>query len=262
MPRVSVPQKCRSRGCYNIARCQYGRCTECCLRECLHDRPRAYCHSPAPRARGRKPHGYIGIEFECIGPLGCFEALRVPYYSDSSIRSEYDGNSFGGGAEIKRAWHCEHAVLRARNFSYRLMKAGLGVNSTCGMHVHLDCRDVHRERAYLFTEWQLSFGNFWRQVFPKFRLDSMAIFDGDPYEHFSAWNLRSTTVECRLHPGSVNPHKVAGWIAYMRDCLHLLRDEQRTLPSHPWEWASQEARDYIHARISNGGVLNTDIGEY
>lgn len=99
-----------------------------------------------------------------------------------------------------------------------LKEARAWVNSTCGLHVHLDVRQRSSALVYESLVWALP---ALTKVVPKSRLSNryckINTLDERQRDRYYAVNGHSVdahnTVEVRLHSGTTDPRKIAHWIA-------------------------------------------------
>lgn len=246
-----------------------------------------YSDTVRPKRRPTGRCGYLGYEIECLPKRGNsrIEILTECVTHDSSVCGDHlpddvydeddEDENRPSGFELKGLSWCDRAPTvvaelceRARRIAY--------VNRTCGLHFHIDTRPkrglvdeslraVWQSRVMEFTKaiWKASEG--WQTTVPPGRRSNSYVrwrSASDPsepfYDRYGFVNLRRSTLELRFHPGTLNPHKVAGFAYVCRDLLHVLRDTDVRLPESlgPMdECFKVEAREYLDARIRGGGVL-------
>ncbi len=229
---------------------------------------RDYSTNVLPRRDPRGIHGYLGFEFELVAkaPNGsgfenaadCLRGVAKVVTSDGSVR-----NGHGEGAEAKVLVWCDRAALTVRALCERLRIANVAeVNHTCGLHVHLDARGLPAGRANGFAGAMMRARNDWMQLIPTARRSNTYVNASDDVcDRYAFVNVRSTTVEFRLHPGTMNPHKAYGWACVCGDLLHLLRSDTEGVAELPEQIGPQsecfgaDAREYIAARQHNHGSM-------
>jgi len=247
-------KKCRSFGCFSDALCADG----CCVQ---HTRRRAKKRGYSFRKYPKTDEPHLGIEIECYAKTGgVYSALLALSKAPS------DDNSLPVyGCEFKLLKPARTAASYAAKFVRRLSEVGAEVNSSCGLHVHLDARAVDYRRQAAFIDWLAKWQKWWFGIMPPSRRNNTYLRWLPDNTHY-AWAHISPfeTIEIRIHGGTLNPHKVEGWISVCRCLLNLLRSDAE-LPALPAEGVTTEfldrvfpdrvARAYIAAREAGDGVL-------
>ena len=259
----STLRKCDALGCYENALCCYGRCAAHCQTYCQTHRVDTYSAAPMPRRAPEGRHGYLGIEFEVVPRYGTSRSdmARIARHvcDDCSVRGDN-----GSGVECKVLAWCDRAPAVVTGWLQRLHAARGGcpitVNRSCGWHVHLDSRGVDRYRGETFTAALHSAADDWQRIVPPSRRSGAEYitWDRDAYDRSSWANIRSNTVELRLHPGTVSPWKAAAWLRVCGDLIHLVRGTDPIPSSLPTSWVGfgPASREYLDARRACGGVLS------
>lgn len=213
--------KCKSPGCFNEACCRDGHCSEHTSAE----RPkRGHNASVAPRTR--EPH--IGVEIECIARNGRAHKAMLAQRSLPCA----DGSLGDYGCEYKLCAPANKVVRKASLLVSHVRHAGAFVDSRCGLHVHLDCRSAERTRILQVCDWLREQQNWLFSLMPKSRRQNSyctrTINDG----HYSWCNMTGKrTLEIRLHGGTLNPHKMTGWLSAMLCILDKLNRPTLALPA-------------------------------
>lgn len=212
--------KCKNTGCFNEACCRDGHCAEHTSAE---RQKRGHNASVAPRTR--EPH--IGVEIECIARNGRAHKAMLAQRSLPCA----DGSLGDFGCEYKLCAPADKVVRKASLLVSHVRHAGAYVDSRCGLHVHLDCRYAERARIMAVCDWLKTQQAWLFCLMPKSRRQNSfctrTINDG----HYSWCNLTSKrTIEIRLHGGTLNPHKMAGWLSAMRCILDKLNKPTIALP--------------------------------
>jgi hypothetical protein len=262
--------KCKSPGCYNDATCHGGYCAVHVQRTW----PKRSYQSGRSRPISDKPH--LGCELECVGPSAAIEkAMR-----SCGKAAHHDGSlSAGIGCEFKFCRKVEHTIKDVCKFAEMMANVGATVNSSCGLHVHLDARTVSESRRKNFLAWLKTWQDWWFRLVPKKRRNGTFTqkIGGEQtyYSHYTWANMtRYDTIELRLHPGTLNPHKLPAWLTVCWDMMNLLRDESKPLPDVKWvdhgtssldveaEFLASifrpESVEYLRARRATNGVLSTN----
>lgn len=169
--------------------------------------------TPAPSSKNK----YVGVEIECFSEcdvndlfLAFYEARlenKVDIGDDASIDEDY-----GRGYEI-RVMDTEKNIGRTIKKVFRILKKlNFGVNRSCGLHVHLDCRNRDKDKLFarLIKAQILLFG-----LVDETRIDNT--FCRWTREHhrdkYRAINFtRGKTIEVRLHQSTLDAGQVVNWI--------------------------------------------------
>lgn len=248
--------KCKHVGCYNDATCKGGYCVK------HFDNParkQSYsgCRNP------RTAEGHLGLEIECFATdheshRGLLGQAVVPH-ADGSL-PEY-------GCEFKLIGTPVKLMKSAANLVRQIAAAGGQVSRACGLHVHIDARQVTRERSREFVAWLASWEGFWFSIMPPSRNGNRYChpLTGGACDRYGwATFTRHNTIEIRIHPGSLCPHKIAGWLNVMTGLMNLLHSNA-VLPTMTATPSSAQlaaifnpvAMEYLHSRMANNGVLTS-----
>lgn len=217
--------KCKTPGCFAEACCRDGHCADHTRAE----RPKRN-HSASIAPRTREPH--IGVEIECIARNSkshkAMLAQRSLPCSDGSL-GDY-------GCEYKLCAPADKVVRKAALLVSHVRHAGAYIDSRCGLHVHLDCRHADRMRIAKVCDWLGTQQNWLFSIMPKSRRQNSYCSRSINEGHYSWCNLTAKrTIEIRLHGGTLNPHKMAGWLSAMRCILDKLH--KADLPLVPFAGA-------------------------
>lgn len=211
------------------------------------------------RPKPGKPN-QIGVEIECLArdELGHRALSNVSNYCCS------DGSLDAFGAEIKIVAHESFVTKKTTAIAGRCATAGAYVDGTCGFHVHLDMRPVwHVMRYDNVLRWLKRAEDLFFSAIPPSRRSSSfcrpinGAFYQDHYTWVNFTNLQ--TLEIRVHPGTLNQNKIAGWLDVCRQLGNLVRDfcvgssPVTTWNTSPFTGLGQE---YLAARLAGGGVLS------
>ncbi len=248
-----VKGKCQSEGCYEPADCKHGFCKDHCHRHEIG----SYGSRKYPRTA--EPH--IGVEIEVK------YADTVNFRRGVGIDCHRDGSLGDYGAEYKVLAKSGAVVAEAAELVETLWKRRARVDRKCGMHVHLDVRQLTDSRREELMTWLWKTQDAWFDLMPPSRRTNhyVAKLNGPDGSHYS-WANRSpyNTVEIRLHGGTLNPHKVAGWLTAMVYLQAKANDAGFTFPStgdaEADFWAvfadcPQAGKEYLATRKANGGVI-------
>lgn len=191
--------------------------------------------------RSKKPENinlgdWIGVEIECFIPKIHFQSVNDRYTDFHARLAETFKNERIGGVSIKYdgsirndddCFPVEVNILYRRGNDANLEKTcallnrlGARVNKSCGLHVHLDCRDVEARQASLRGKRLASALPILSAMVPASRRDNQycrliknEIKRGSRY---AAINMQAygkfKTVEVRLHSSTTNFGKIKNWV--------------------------------------------------
>ena len=174
----------------------------------------------------------VSVELECV----FHKDYRVPnekdlgmlteVVGDGSVRYEDNEGNDGSGAEVKVTMRSENPV-RLKGIVDKINAMGGEVNTTCGMHVHLDQRGVSKVTATKRAKRLVKALPALMKLVPQSRLENRFCqanrmipkhgtyrFNSDRYmmiNYLSAYR-KHKTIEVRLHGGTLDFWKVLGWI--------------------------------------------------
>lgn len=170
----------------------------------------------------------IGIEIECCRPDG--REVDLPVWSresgDGSIRS------FPRTQPVEYKILLKRSELEMRLHRFCSLISDHKVNTSCGLHVHLDCRgrveaDV-RAIAKRMTAWLIALKEF----VPESRRNNtdyaaLSFSETNRYRavNFTAFR-KYKTLEIRLHSGTVDYTKIIAWIRLV-ELLFVLNTKPR-----------------------------------
>ena len=156
----------------------------------------------------------IGVEIECMKPVG--KEVEVPIWArakgDGSIRQAPNTEGVEYAILIKRS------ELEHRLYKFCGLISDHRVNTSCGLHVHIDCRgrteDDVRKIAKKMTAWMIAL----REFVPESRRNNtdyaaLSFSETNRYRavNFTAFR-KYKTLEIRLHSGTVDYTKIIAWI--------------------------------------------------
>mgnify|MGYP003133700172 CR=1 FL=1 len=217
----------------------------------------------------------IGVELEFYCPAGNHSLLRElagNRNSESSIgglRLKYD-SSVSADIDIS---DFREAVLflkygqysRLYKTCHKLRELGAEVNASCGLHVHIDCRDCRSTPAAMTRAARLRAALPWlKRMVPQSRNNgrySSATRGRYQPINSEAWGVHNT-IEVRLHSGTLNPDKVKNWIELVR--FIALRNGRGSRPTYIEtldNLLSSDAPDYLkHWVVSRTNTFNPVLG--
>ena len=185
----------------------------------------------------------VGVEIEFFHS----ESIRnlhpiVSLGQDGSIRTPDDERDDDG--EIVTRWRASEARLvyvkgisenRLEKLCFQIRQAGGLVNNSCGLHVHLDQRDVTRQGAYARAIRLTHSLSFLRLMVPKSRTKDNTycklnrageLNSNDRYYaiNWCSWSEHKT-IEVRLHSGTTSAEKIKNWVEILDACQrHTIPD--------------------------------------
>jgi hypothetical protein len=210
--------------------------------------------------------------------LGVEIEVEFPTHEDRKrgimVRSGYSDGSLNCGAEYKILGETKKLKKIINKCSVILEDVWMRrarITRRCGLHVHLDVRRVSRERLQEVFTWMTKTQNIWFSLMPRSRHGNSycrkisTIVSTDHYDWVHKTSFH--TIEIRLHSGTINPYKIAGWLtamAYLQSKIYDVSyqfpkiDEGNTAESafwSFWENSPKEAKEYLQSRKSSGGCM-------
>jgi hypothetical protein len=174
----------------------------------------------------------VSVELECVFhkdysvPTEKDLGMLTEVVGDGSVRYEDNSGEDGSGAEVKVTMRSENPV-RLKGIVDKINAMGGEVNTTCGMHVHLDQRGVSKVTATKRAKRLVKALPALMLLVPQSRLENRFCqknlpipkqgtyrFATDRYmmiNYLSAYR-KHKTIEVRLHGGTLDFWKVLGWI--------------------------------------------------
>ena len=217
---------------------------------------------------------YVGIEIECILPSGQSMTPLMPYArwidigGDGSI-SYHEGEM---GKEIRVCIKRDELRAVIPGIIGALNEMGARVNTSCGLHVHLDQRHnpkpeetqakLVRSLGLLYTVVPASRRN--NAYCKRNRRDSLRA--KSRYRAINGLSyFRHKTIEVRLFAGTLNATKIINWVETLLAIAHgaiVLRCPQNfdTARKH-WPLLSDENVAWLKARQAQFGALNSAVPE-
>ena len=213
--------KCREYGCFNEA-----------IRDgyCLAHQKKPIVLRKAGRPYPRRPEPHLGVEIEVEFPDEATRRMALCHYP-----GYYDKSLGRWGMEIKMCGLPTVLTRRAMRCVHTLWTLGAMIGPTCGLHVHLDRRHMSSTQVEGLLAWCAATEAYWfHLVTPSVARAEYVCPLGtavkNPRYHWVNVTPFST-VEIRLHPATLNPYYLAGWLAAMAH-LHQ-RVLQGDLPEVP-----------------------------
>ena len=250
---VKVSGKCKHEGCYEPSHCKHGYCHEHCNRHSIG----AYADRRYPRTDA--PHMGVEIEVMYNNATDFRRGVGIDCHRDGSLGSY--------GAEYKLLARSDKVVQKASELVEELWKRRARVNRQCGLHVHIDARQVGAERRRVAMDWLGRTEEVWFSLMPPSRRSSsyVARINGGYGGHYTWANYTGyNTLEIRMHGGTLNPHKMAGWLTALCHLQAKMNDAIYTFPStgdaEADFWAlfadcPQAGKEYLATRKANGGII-------
>lgn len=191
----------------------------------------------APAAADK--NNYVGVEVECISQLNQSKITELLIEKAPSL-CKYVRIGHDGSVRVseKYPFAFEFRIMAKQDMIqgviqrfFTVLKGIISVNSSCGLHVHLDMRNRNYGQSYerLYTALPTL-----QSMVPKSRRGNSYCkinedkkdwtrSGGDRYQAINPQSYRQRrTVEIRLHSATTNPMKVNNWIKL----LTLIVDKQ------------------------------------
>ena len=208
----------------------------------------------------------ISIEMECIfdekdempkaRDLGTF---MVTMCDDGSIRTNSETN---GSAEVK-VTISQNSPMRLKKVTDKLLTHGGCVNSSCGMHIHLDQRGVSYLTASKRAKRLIKALPALMKLVAPSRLTNNYCVKNQPIPTHPTQQYRHSTnryrminflpaydehktIEVRLHGGTLDFYKILGWVnlcQFICDCTEIDRIALNN--------AKEFSLDYLQIDIAN-----------
>lgn len=212
---------------------------------------------------------YIGIEVECLTTIStmkmkdlfnkCKMSDILTIGEDSSIApdSEYyiferdDDLDYYGSKKIQYAWEFKF-LSTEKDLKWNLgrlntflKKINATVNNSCGLHVHIDCR----ERSFLKTFDNLvDYQETLFKIIPKGRRNNdyckkvtkASIFEGQRHLAINPQSYRKhKTIEVRVHEGTVDTEEMYNWSSLLCSIA-----DQKSLTMEQKSYVKSRARKF------------------
>lgn len=148
-----------------------------------------------------------------------------------------------------------------------LNEAGAKVNRSCGLHVHIDARNMHPSVAWrVIHNYRLMYDDIchilapsrinsrWAMLNPEPRgvASWCALADLQCNSRYYAVNLyaykRHKTIEFRQHQGSVDFDKISRWVEFLQTLVRLSEQNEVLTSAHISELRQILARPVAHGR--------------
>lgn len=250
-------KKCLTNGCNELGICHSG----CCLR-CT----RGFVTWPRPKPTHKNPFG-LELEYYAGHDRGLVSKLVGHTIDDCSLDEDGHESKF-----------CEDADELARVVAERiraLKHYNAWVDDSCGLHVHMSGFPlVHGEERDNQRILEKKLGqvlyniqdHLFRKVFPQRDTEYCEPIQRDYYLDGWIYPTGYSTMECRIHESTLNPHAIAGWVEVCKGIQKLCKDVMAGRDTNTVKIANQGdltkifkpkswARRYLEHRIDNRGMV-------
>lgn len=247
--------KCKHEGCYEPCDCKHGFCHT----HCTHTH-RIGSYSSRSYPMSNVPH--VGVELEVV------YGTERDYKRGVTIDCHQDGSLGSLGAEYKLLAKSTEAPQAAAELAEELWKRRANVNRQCGLHVHLDTRQINQERISKMLDWFQATQDVWYSLVPPSRRNNHYACRMETYNRSShttwAHTTSYNTVEIRIHAGTLNPFKLIGWLTALIHVQNKANDAAYVFPNTGdatedfwtlFDDCPTEGKEYLRARINAGGQL-------
>jgi len=216
----------------------------------------------------------VGVEIETIGNHSDFISLLPDFRvtSDGSISDTGDDEGF---EFISKPMRGDHLFFEIDNICSHLIDNSFWINRTCGLHIHIDARDLFYEELKGIALVARSFERVIFSMMPKSRngtnwckhmqmtkneikrIDSNEDFIEKYYEscgeypsmdkyndaRYHGLNLHARvylgTIEFRYHSGTNNPTKIKNWITICQSIVQKGIELGKVMDEAPEDWDSK-----------------------
>ena len=180
----------------------------------------------------RTESSQIGIEIEClVDSRRDLDRALVPLALRNRVGVGDDGSISGSGAAVEIRVLAPERELEAtiQEVCAALKVNNARVNKSCGLHVHIDCRATSgpigaegllpavRNRSEVYDRLVFALPLLLQCVAPSRRANNPYCRKNrrgvnPPNRYYAINNRPNDTIEVRLHQGTVDPTKIAGWV--------------------------------------------------
>ena len=216
---------------------------------------------------------FVGVEIENIGPRDYY-----PDYKPDSFRTSSDGSvctsdeDYGGYEFISQPMCGDTLFSEIDKMGAWLRRERFRINKTCGLHIHIDARDLYYKelkgimlvtKAFESTIFSMLPSNRYNSNWCKGinmsvnaikALQSDSDFIGSYYDHcdehpsldkyndarYQGLNLHARvylgTIEFRYHSGTNNPTKIKNWITMCQSIVEKGIALSREFDNKPEDW--------------------------
>ncbi len=209
------------------------------------------------------PH--IGVEVEV--EYNTQDAFARGIALDNAHR---DGSLGTYGAEYKLLAKATEIADIAAELVHEVWKRGARAGRKCGLHVHLDVRQLPPGRVDEMRHWFYRTQETWFSIMPPSRRANRYVQRMEPAgaggDYHYTWAHKSDydTFEVRIHGGTLNPFKMRGWLSALCHIQAKANDATYAFPSTGdaqadfWSLFQDcplEGREYMMARAAGQGRL-------
>ena len=216
---------------------------------------------------------FVGVEIENIGPRDYY-----PDYKPDSFRTSSDGSvctsdeDYGGYEFISQPMCGDTLFSEIDKMGAWLRREKFRINKTCGLHIHIDARDLYYKELKGIMLVTKAFESTIFSMLPSRRynsnwcksinmsvnaikaLQSDSDFIGSYYNHcdeypsldkyndarYQGLNLHARvylgTIEFRYHSGTNNPTKIKNWITMCQSIVEKGIALSREFDNKPEDW--------------------------
>ena len=159
-----MKQKCKRNGCYEPADCRHGYCVKHCPQRHNH---RLLSYSVRSTPKDSSPH--VGVEIEVEFPTIQDRDRALP------LKAHHDGSlPQNCSAEFKLLAKADKIVKKSMEFANELWTRRARATRRCGLHVHLDMRQVTKQRIAEAMTWFKATQETWFKLMPPSRREMVS----------------------------------------------------------------------------------------
>jgi hypothetical protein len=217
---------------------------------------------------------FVGVEIEFMMPRNISASVLKTRFVELGSDGSIDPISGFFGLEARLVYVRGVSENRLENYCQKLAGVGAVVNKSCGLHVHLDQRNVSRATAWRRYHRLVTALEWLKFAVPSTRTSNSYCKlnregeNPENYDRYMAVNWQAYaehgTIEVRLLNGTTSADKIKHWVSLCigatRNTLETMDDMLKCndIPAEAKEWYLARRRKF-HGDIGNG--MNSEGSE-
>lgn len=214
-------------------------CGRLYVRKCPCDHGEFQIRDYSAKNNPKRPNAfYLGFE------------LEVHFTTREKVFSFYthDSSLSGDGVEIK-TYRTPQYLHKLIEDVYCLVELGYRVEEDCGLHLHLTRTNSKAEKD-LITFAEIEQDRLF-DLMPEHRRNNRFVQRIENiYDHYCWINVRSRTIEIRLHYGTMNPYKIYAWALFWYN-VHLIANRGELDGKHWYNIVDLTGNRYVTEHFDN-----------